>query len=140
MSIPRAELFAAVLNASTGQVVSLALGEFVKHRIGLSDSQIVLFWINNLKLQLNQWVRSRIAEIHRLTKPKNRYYIDSKNNISDLGTKKGNKLSDVLGDSVWVNGYEWAKGDISDFPILSVDKLKPSKEQLKISDNEILLI
>ena len=77
-------------------------------------------------------------KIHRLTKPKNWYYIDSKNNIFDLGTKKGNKLSDVLDDSVWANGHEWAKGDISDFPILSVNKLKPSKEQLKITDNEIL--
>ena len=77
-------------------------------------------------------------KIHRLTKPNNWYYIDSKNNIFDLGTKKGNKLSDVLDDSVWVNGHEWAKGDISDFPILSVNKLKPSKEQLKITDNEIL--
>ena len=104
MSISRAELFAAVLNASAGHVVSLAFEEFVKHRVSLSDSQIVLFWINNLKLQLKQWVRSRIAESHRLTKPKNWYYIDSKNNISDLGTKKGNKLSDVLDDSVWVNG------------------------------------
>ena len=37
-----------------------------------------------------------------------------------------------------MNWHEWAKGDISDFPILSVDKLKPSKEQLKITDNEIL--
>ena len=107
MSVPRSELFAAALNASTGHVVNLALGEFIKNSVSLTDSQIVLFWINNFKLQLKQWVRNRIVEIHRLTKPENWYYIDSKNNIADLGTKKGSKLSDVLDNSVWVNGHKW---------------------------------
>ena len=138
LSVPRAELFAAVLNASTGHVVNSALGEFIKNRLSLTDSQIVLFWINNFKLELKQWVRSRIVEIHRLTKPENWYYIDSKNNIADLGPRKGNKISDVLDNSVWVNGHKWAKGEISGFPILSFDKLKPSKEQLKTRENEVL--
>ena len=97
----------------------------------------MLFWINNFKLQLKQWVRNQIVEIHRLPKPGNWYYIDSKNNIADLGTKEGNKLSDVLDNSVWVNGHKWAKGD-SQFPIRSFDKLKPSKEQLKTHENEVL--
>ena len=103
-NVPRAELFAAVLSASTGHVVNSAKNS-LKNRLSLTDSQIVLFWINNFKLELKQWVRSRIVEIHRLTKPENWYYIDSKNNIAYLGTRKGNKISDVL-VSVWVNGLK----------------------------------
>ena len=107
MSVPRSELFTAALNASTRHVVNLALGEFMKNRVSLMDSQIVLFWINTSKLQLKQWVRNRIVEIHRLTKPENWYYIDSKNNIADLGTKKGSKFSGVLDNIVWVKEHKW---------------------------------
>ena len=138
MSIPRAELYAAVLNASTGHVVKASLGDFIKNRISLTDSQIVLYWINNSKLQLKQWVRNRIIEINRLTDRENWYYIESKNNITDLGTKKGAKLSDVSVDSVWVNGPNWAKGDRNKFPIQSYNNLKLSKDEIKSHDDELL--
>ena len=41
-NIPRAELFAAVLNAITGHIVYLSLEKYVKNRISLTGSQIVL--------------------------------------------------------------------------------------------------
>ena len=41
-SIPRAELFAAVLNASTGHIVNLALKDYIKDRVHFTDSQVVL--------------------------------------------------------------------------------------------------
>ena len=46
-TIARAELFAAVLNAITGHIVYLSLEKYVKNRISLTDSQILLFGINN---------------------------------------------------------------------------------------------
>ena len=42
MTLPRAELCAASLNASTGHVVKLALGDLHKECIKLTDSQIAL--------------------------------------------------------------------------------------------------
>ena len=39
----------------------------------------------------------------------NWYYINSKNNIADLGTKRRAKLSDVLDNSIWVNGHDWGQ-------------------------------
>ena len=138
MSIPRGELYAAVLNASTGHVVKSALGDYITNRLSLTDSQIVLYWINNSKLQLKQWLRNRIIEIHRLTKRENWYYINSKNNIADLGTKRRAKLSDVLDNSIWVNGHDWAKLDKTQFPIQSFEELKLNKEEIKGYENEIL--
>ena len=113
MSIPRAELFAAVLNATTGHIVSSALKKYLKNRVKLTDSQIVMYWINNSQLQLKQWVRNRVIEIHRLTKRENWFYVESKNMTADLGTRKGAKISDVSENSRWVNGEDWAKCEIT---------------------------
>ena len=52
MSIPRAELMAASLNASTGHVVNHALSDMIKGRMHFTDSQIALCWINNSRLCL----------------------------------------------------------------------------------------
>ena len=89
-------------------------------------------------MQLKQWLRNRIIEIHRLTKRENWYYINSKNNIADLGTKRRVKLSDVLDNSIWVNGHDWAKFDKTQFPIQSFEELKLNKEEIKGYENEIL--
>ena len=47
MTMPRAELFAATLNACTGHVVKLSFDGYVKGCIKLTDSQIVLHWSNS---------------------------------------------------------------------------------------------
>ena len=104
MSVPRAELFAAVLNASTSHVVNLALDKYVKNRVSLTDSQNVLYWINNPQLQLKQWVRNRVIEINRLTQKQNWFYVESRNMTADVGTRRGVKLSDILKNSTWVKG------------------------------------
>ena len=67
MTLPRAELFAAVLNATTRHVVHSALRKFIKCCVHLTDSQIALYWINNTKSQMKQWIRNRVIEINRLT-------------------------------------------------------------------------
>ena len=52
MSIPRAELMAASLNASTGHAVNHALSDMIKGRMHFTDSQIALCWISNSRLRL----------------------------------------------------------------------------------------
>ena len=85
--MPRAELLAAVLNASTGHVVKLSVGKYFKKCIKLTYSQIVLHWISNSKLTMKQWVRNRIIEINRLTAPDDWRYVKSSDMIADLGTR-----------------------------------------------------
>ena len=60
MTLHKAELFAASLNASTGHVVKLALGDLHKECIELTDSRIVLHWISNKRNPLKQWVRNKL--------------------------------------------------------------------------------
>ena len=137
MTIPRAELFAAVLNATTGHVVHLSLSKYIKNRVSLTDSQIVLFWINNTNSQLKQWVRNRVIEINRLTKRENWFYIGSGNMTADLGTRKGVKIAEVSENSSWINGQEW-ETDRRDFPIKSYDEVRLSKVDIKKHNDEII--
>ena len=67
MSQPRAELFAAVLNAHTGEVVKRSLGRHHQSSTKLTDSQTALHWISNSLKLLKQWVRNRVIEIRRFT-------------------------------------------------------------------------
>ena len=131
MTLPRAELFAATLNATTGHIVKISLGDMVKNRVSLTDSQITLFWIMSTQSQLKQWVRNRVIEINRLTDKMNWYYIDSKNNMADIATRRGAKISDVSEESPWVSGHYWAKLDKTEFPIKSAQEIKMGKEDLK---------
>ena len=58
MTLPRAELFAATLNATTGHVVSTSLGQRVTGRVSLIDNQVSLHWISSVHTKLKQWLRS----------------------------------------------------------------------------------
>ena len=140
MTLPRAELFAAVLTASIGHVVYISLKEFIKKRIHLTDSQIALFQISNVKIPQKQWVRFRSIEINRLTDSSRWAFIDSENNMADIGTRKGAKIEDVCEGSVWMNGYSWASLPESEFPIKSVHEIKLSAQDRKLCEFEKLIL
>ena len=137
MGPPRAELFAAELNATTGHSVYLALGKYITKRVSLTDSQITLFWICNPKLRLKKWTRGRVIEINRLTDPNNWYYVEGKYMTADLGTRRGAQLEDVAEGSRWANGEEWAKLDQTEFPIKSIKQIKLSDDDLKSHETEL---
>ena len=140
MTLPRAELFAAVLTASIGHVVFTSLSGFIKKRIHLTDSQIALFQISNVKIPQKQWVRYRTIEVNRLTDCARWAFIDSENNMADIGTRKGAKIKDVCEGSSWMNGYAWASLPESEFPIKFVHEIKLSAQDRKLCEAEKLII
>ena len=93
MTLPRAELLAASLNATTGHVVKLSFGTLHKECIKLTDSQVTLNWISNTKNPLKQWVKNKV-EINRLTDRNSWKYVSSKEMVADIATKKGSKVTD----------------------------------------------
>ena len=138
ITVPRAELIAAHLNATTGHVVKLSLGSFHKSSIKLTDSQVVLHWISNTEIVMGQWLRNRVIEINRLADSSLWRHTPRKNIIADIGTRKGAKLADVSDDSVWINGQDWMRKDISEFPVSTVDEIKLSQRETCQHDQEIL--
>ena len=131
MSQPRAELFAAVLNTHTGEVVRRALQSSFKRAIKLTDSQIVLHWINNDDIILKQWVRNRVVDIRRFTDPSDWQYINTKYMLADIATRKGATLEDINQTSTWINGAEWMKYKEEDFPTQTVSQIILSNSELQ---------
>ena len=123
-SIPRAELIAAHTNASTSHVVSLSLGDRHKGCVKLTDSQVSLFWICNTKITLKQWARNTVVDITRLSDRSKWFYVKSSDNLADMGTRRGATIADISSDSEWINGKEWMRGKVEDFPVSTVDEVR----------------
>ena len=120
LSTPRAELEAALLNASSGHIVRLSLKDRITKSWKLSDSQVTLHWINCVRYALKMWVRSRVVEILRLASIFVWHYVRRKDNIADLGTRKGAQIEDVGPESDWINGLAWMRDDEENFPVVEV--------------------
>ena len=135
-SLPRAELSAAVLSTHTGHVVRNALKRYHTTSYKFTDSQIVLHWICNVNRPLKRWVRSRIIEIQRFTKPADWKYINSSNMIADLGTKRCTSLNVIDQDSKWINGFSWMKRPACEFPAMSAREISLSQAELQEARKE----
>ena len=139
MTIPRAELFAATLNASTRHVVYASLKKFIKKRVHLTDSQITLFWITNTKLKMKQYVRNRVIEICRLTNRDNWYYVESQNMMADLGTRKGTKIDDIKDGSPWMTGKVWTQLSQEHWPIKCANDIKLRRNDFDAHKDESMI-
>ena len=129
MTQPRGELYAAVINTHAGEVVRRSLRKIHQKAIKFTDSQIVLHWICNLEKSLELWIRNRIIEIQRFTHPASWRYIRSMDMIADIGTRPVASLDVVGEESDWVNGYEWMRGEESDFPMMSAEEVTISNQE-----------
>ena len=138
MTIPRAELLAAILNASTGHTSFNSLKDFITKRIHVTDSLVVLSWLNNVERGLNLYVRNRVIEVNRLTDIHRWYHVGSKNMLADIGTRKGVTIADVSDDSEWINGQDWMNGDESTFPMKSFREAVLSKNDLDQYKTELI--
>ena len=138
-TIPRAELIAAVLNASTGHLVRVSLKDFHKTSWHITDSQVTLMWINNSKGALKPFVRNRVGEVIRLTDLKKWFYTKSENMVADLGTRKGVTIKEVSPGSPWIDGLPWMHDQAENFPIKSVsDLVLSSKEQAEMNKEKVV--
>jgi hypothetical protein len=139
LTTPRAELVAALLNASTGHVVRQSLKGMLKKSWKFSDSQVALHWINCTKTGLKMWVRNRVCEIARLTDLICWYHIDRKYMIADLGTRKGATILDVSPGSLWLTGFPWYSDSEENFPCKSIEEIKLSHIEKADANKEKIL-
>ena len=140
ITIPRAELVAALLNASTGHIVRRSLGDWHKRCWKVTDSQVVLHWINSTKSSLKLWVRNRVIEITRLVDRSVWWYVDRERMIADLGTRKGAKIVDVTPDSPWIQGLPWMRYKEANFPLKTADEIILSnQERMEVNKEGVLI-
>ena len=139
-SMPRAELLAATHNATTGHVVKVYFEDKHKYCWKITDSPVVLYWINSTRSTLKMWVRNRIIEIQRLANHTQWKYEESKNNIADIGTRKGAKLCDVGPCSDWTLGKRWMRGNAENFPLKAVADLVLSPGEEDNASKESIVV
>ena len=136
MTLPRAELLAASINASTGLVVQRAFGDRFLKCLKLTDSQVALHWINCQRTKLKLWVRNRVIEVNRLSNVDDWRFVESNDNIADLGTRKGAKLEDIGPESAWRKGLPWMQGPESDFPLKTISDIVLANDNQKEASKE----
>ena len=91
-----------------------------------------------MKNLLKQWLRNKDVEINRLTDRNSWKYVLSKDMIANLGMRKGAKMADISEGSTWVNGLPWMHLEKSSFPVLSVQEIKLSKNDVEFIQRESL--
>ena len=115
-----------------------SLDRYFKKGIKITDSQVVLHWLNNKDLPLNTWVRNRVIEILRFTDKDNWWYTDSSSMIVDIATRKGFTIDDIKTGSKWSSGYDWMNKDISEFPVKNVTEIRLETSEMESCKAELL--
>ena len=125
----RAELYAALINTYADEVVRRSFKQYHKEAIKFTDKQVSLHRITDEEKSLKQCTRNRVIKILRFTTKGQWYYVQTKDMLADIGTRKGVVLEDINQDSVWVNGLPWIKLDKSEFPISTSDEIKLNESE-----------
>ena len=135
ITLPRAELLAATLNTHVTEIIKRSLKrQNVVNTVYVLDSEIALHWITSTTKRLKPWVRNRVIEMSRFTKPLQWFQLESSLNPVDVATRKGAKGSDVDRDSDWYNGIRvWMNSPIEDVRhtvLKDVDDIKLKSEHM----------
>ena len=67
-------------------------------------------------------------------------YVDNRNIIADVGTRKGMTVEDVGLDSEWINGMSWMGGAECDFPVKTVAEIVLGGEGKNEANKETIVI
>ena len=141
MTLPRAEMMAAILNVHVMEIVKRALQRNCSDYILVSDSEIALFWLTSQTKRQKPWVRNRAIEANRFSNPHDWYHINSDMNPADIGTRRGATLKDVNCDSEWIKGKPWMSLPLVDLRssyLKSVDSIKYRQEQIDEIKRELM--
>ena len=135
-TIPRAELRGAVLGATLAHIVRSNLGDQVTDIVYVTDSTIVLFWINQDSRPLQTAVRNAVIEVRRLSNIERWFHIDSANNVADIGTRFI-EVENIDSDSPWVQGHPWMKLPREEMPIKSINDIVMDQQAVKAAQAEM---
>ena len=135
-TIPKGELRAAVMGATLGHVVLSNLRDRVDKVMYVTDSTIVLFWLNQDTRPLHTGVRNSVIEVRRLSDVAAWRHVESSSNIADVGTRPVNATC-IGSDSEWTLGKDWMSIDWKDMPVRTVDNVKLTMEEIREAKKEV---
>lgn len=134
-TIPVAELKAAVLGSVFGHVVRMSFPT-CKEIMNVTDSTIVLYWINQDARPMRTKVRNAVIEIRRFTHPDQWRHVSSELNIADLPTR-GAGVEDVGPAGDWQNGKAWMSLPEDQMPLMTAEQMTLTAEERRMAAAEI---
>ena len=133
-TIPRAELKSARMGAALGFIAKSNLNASkVKF---VTDSTIVLHWINQDSRPLQTFVRNAVIEVRRLSEQSDWFHIPGELNVADIGTRKI-AVDEVGVDSAWQNGTDWMNAAENDMPVKGFAEIKLSHDEKNLAAEEV---
>ena len=79
-------------------------------------------------------------EINRLCDASSWFYVDTKDIVADIGTRKGTKIRAVDESSSWSSGLTWISGPGREFPTLTLEHIKISQQELNEANKETMIM
>ena len=140
MTVPRAELLAAEINSSLGNLAQRAFDEKIVKKFKITDSKITLHWIHAWDKPLKIWTRNRVNEILRLSTLETWYLVPGNEMPCDIGTRRTSTIEDVGNQSPWKVGLSWMCEELVDFPLKSIEDVKLEIEEKVAYDKEMMIM
>ncbi|KAL0882321.1 hypothetical protein ABMA27_000834 [Loxostege sticticalis] len=140
MTVPKAELQAAVLAARLAETIGKDHRLVPEQRFFWCDSSAVIHWIRNSTRKYKIFEANRLGEIDELTRVSEWRYVPTKLNIADLATRESFNLDCFHGE--WFTGPAFLYENESVWP---ADMEETEKEQIQsanvmvIQDNSVTL-
>ena len=119
VSTPRMELCAAQLQTRLAAWIKEELDLEVGEVLHLVDASIVLGMITNVSLKFDTFTAPRVTEIQSSSDTNQWYWVDTKSNPSDLGTRGHCSIGDLGPGSTWREGPTWLKTPRDTWPLRS---------------------
>ena len=141
ITTPRSELNAAQLQSRLKTWLLSTLDLELGGIFHIVDASIILGMITNISLKFDTYTAPRITEIQTNTEIESWFWVETKENPSDLGTRGKVSVEDLQAGSMWREGPTWLKNDKSTWPLRSdfrkheVPGLKKEFEVLQCATN-----
>jgi hypothetical protein len=108
-TIPRLELFAAVLSAQAVKWITRELRLNIDEIVFYTDSRVVLGYIQNENRRFYVYVANRVQIIRSISDPSQWKYVETTHNPADIATR--GKPAKQLVESSWFDGPEFLRND-----------------------------
>ena len=128
ISIPRGELMACQLAVRLATTTCRELELSMRNVMYLSDSTTALWWIRGEPRDFRPFVANRVAEVLTGSDPSQWHHIRTELNIADVATR-GTPASCVRAESAWIQGPEFMRLPVQEWPIDEVPTTAPPKEK-----------
>ncbi len=132
MTIPKAELKAAVAGATTAAMVRQNLGDRYGGATFCTDSTICLYRITQDDRPLQTGVRNAVTEIRRLSDTKDWFHITTEKNVADLGTRPA-LVAEIVPGSAWQISQPWMAMPRDKMPLMSAAEVTLRAEEKRLA-------